>query len=55
MANYVVSVTETLVDIEGIDIVTTKEGTRQVYAVERLVLKRIREIFEKKYMMTIHL
>ena len=43
--NEAVYVTEATVNFEGIDVATTKEGARQVNAEERLVLKRLREIF----------
>ena len=46
--NEAACVTEAIVNIEGIDVATTNEGARQVHAEERLVLKRLREIFEPK-------
>ena len=46
--NEAVYVTEATVNFEGIDVATTKEGARQVNTEERLVLKRLREIFEIK-------
>ena len=46
--NEAACVTEAIVNVEGMDVVTTNKGTRQVHAEERLVLKRLREIFETK-------
>ena len=38
--NEAACVTEAIVNVEGIDVATTKEGARQVNVEERLVLKR---------------
>ena len=46
--NEVVRITEAVANVEGIYIVTTKEGARQVNAEERLVLERLKEMFETK-------
>ena len=46
--NEAACVTETIVNVEGIDVATTKEGARQVNAEERLVLKRLKEFSETK-------
>ena len=48
MENEAACVTEVIVNVEGIDVATTKEGGRQANAEERLVLKRLREIFGTK-------
>ena len=48
MENKAACVGETIVNVEGIDVATTKKGARQVNAKERLVLKRLREIFDTK-------
>ena len=46
--NEVVRITEAVANVEGIYIVTTKEGASQVNAEERLVLERLKEMFETK-------
>ena len=46
--NEAACVTETIVNVEGIAVATTKEGARQVNAEERLVLKRLKELSETK-------
>ena len=46
--NEAACVDEAIVNVEGIDVATAKEGARQVNAEERVVLKRLREIFETK-------
>ena len=48
MENEAVCVTKAIVNVERIDAATIKEGVRQVNAEERLVLKRLSEIFETK-------
>ena len=48
MENKAACVGETIVNVEGIDVATTKKGARQVNAKERLMLKRLREIFDTK-------
>ena len=48
MENEAVCVTKAIVNVERIDAATIKEGARQVNAEERLVLKRLSEIFETK-------
>ena len=48
MENEAVCVTKAIVNVERIDVATIKEGARQVNAEERLVLKRLSEIFETK-------
>ena len=53
--NETAHVTEAIVNDEGIDIVITKKGARQVNAEERLVLKDLGKSLEQKYMMTFHL
>ena len=42
MENEIVCVTEAIVNVEGIDIATRKEGVRHVNAEKGLVLKRLR-------------
>ena len=42
MENEVVCVTEAIVNVEGIDVATRKEGVRHVNAEKGLVLKRLR-------------
>ena len=46
--NGAACIDDAIANVEGIDVGTTKEGTRKVNAEERLVLKRLREIFETK-------
>ena len=48
MENEAACITETIVNVEGMDVVTSNKGARQVHAEERLVLKRLTEIFETK-------
>ena len=48
MENEVARVAEVIINVEGTDIVTTKERDRQLNAEERFVLKRLREILSKK-------
>ena len=42
MENEIVCVTEAIVNVEGIDVATRKEGVRHVNAEKGLVLKRLR-------------
>ena len=53
--NETAHVTEAIVNDEGIDIVITKKGARQVNAEERLVLKDLGKFLKQKYMVTFHL
>ena len=48
MENKAACIGETIVNVEGIDVATTKKGARQVNAKEKLMLKRLREIFDTK-------
>ena len=53
--NETAHVTEAIVNDEGIDIVITKKGARQMNAEERLVLKDLGKFLKQKYMVTFHL